>query len=196
MQLRREDLAGQREALTEDVDECSGGEQHQAEDGIKPKAASAATDMSMKPCLLITALLFVFGALSLSALYVAAAAFDPEPQELATASVPTLNATGPSRRLKDLHRAADGAGQEGTLHALLDDAGSALPGALHDRDRRPRELRAMRAGLMMVLFLVLFQWLRRRYQQRMQSLKEETALKERGDVCMPTGIQPGGDVLH
>ena len=90
MALRREDLAGQREALTEDVDDGSGGERElesqapecstPAKQKLNPKAGSKLMD-SVKPCLMITALLATFAFLVIGSLIMVQAAFDaPEAQ--------------------------------------------------------------------------------------------------------------------
>ena len=82
MTLRSEDLKGQREALTEDV-EGSGGETDTPESGKgdsktkhakEQKTAVTLRDSAM-PCVMIAALLLTFGALATTALFVATRAF-------------------------------------------------------------------------------------------------------------------------
>ena len=82
MALRSEDLKGQREALTEDV-EGSGGETDTPEKGggesktkhaKEQKTAITLRDSAM-PCVMITALLLTFGAIATTAIFVVSRAF-------------------------------------------------------------------------------------------------------------------------
>jgi hypothetical protein len=90
--MKKEDLQGQRAALTEDCDEGSGGESGGDSAVQSPEAATAKVTKkqrtllqdSMKPCMMITALLATFALLAFIVLYVVNAAFEPEQHALLT----------------------------------------------------------------------------------------------------------------
>ena len=90
----RENLADQREALTEDVDDGSGGGSGGEPDPEQPETSTPRSHIasskkekkalqdSMKPCMIITALLLTFAALAVVVVFVLSAAFNPEGPEL------------------------------------------------------------------------------------------------------------------
>ena len=94
MALRSEDLKGQREALTEDVD-GSGGEEAGMTDSTDAKKQMAKSQKTMKdsalPVIMISVLLVTFGALAAVAIYVVGRAFgdleDAAPAKLVNGSL-------------------------------------------------------------------------------------------------------------
>ena len=92
--MRNEDLRGQREALTEDVD-GSGGEQESAADDSKTKLAKEQKTLkdSALPVVMIGVLLVTFGALAATAIYVVSRAFGEG--EDADQTLPVANASSP-----------------------------------------------------------------------------------------------------
>ena len=95
--VRGEDLRGQREGLTDDVDGGSGGEQDTPgsmeagpRTGDKTKEQTKALRDSAVPCMVVTALLFTFGALAAITIYVVTQAFGDDGSPPALASNVTL----------------------------------------------------------------------------------------------------------
>ena len=94
MALRRDDLQGQRKSLVDEADEeGSGGEALESgtqspETIVKPAGSKKKGNLdAIKPCLMITALLFTFAISVVIVLYVLSAAFDPDAPRL------TMNGT-------------------------------------------------------------------------------------------------------
>ena len=81
MALRSEDLKGQREALTEDVDD-SDVEKAMTSDPSDSKTSDAKAQKTLRdsamPVIMISALLLTFGALAGVVIYVVGRAFNPE----------------------------------------------------------------------------------------------------------------------
>ena len=95
MALRSEDLKGQREALTEDVDGSGGEEAARSPDqsGGKIEAKKTLRDSAM-PVIMISALLLTFGALAGVVIYVVSRAFGNEESLFGNeAALVTSNAT-------------------------------------------------------------------------------------------------------
>lgn len=89
MALGADDLRGQREALTEDVD-GSGGEEALATDTVKIDVAKNQKKQlkdSALPVVMISVLLVSFGALAATAIYAVSRAFGNEDVPLLTSSL-------------------------------------------------------------------------------------------------------------
>ena len=84
--MRSEDLAGQREALTEDVEDTSGGEQDTPgeQDKKNVKQQTKTLRDSALPAVMIAALLLTFAALAGTAIFVVSRAFGEDGEDTHT----------------------------------------------------------------------------------------------------------------